>query len=228
MIRTTILHCKPEVNRPLENTLEFNLMLEIVPNLNFWLQFCLHTSSISRGEKTNRHSSRQSPSMTDSSKILDFFYHGELEVSLLTHFSQFWAKCLVFLETVMPKVYFNRVKKECFKTISCMCSVNSWKKVKVKSLSRVWLFATPWTVAHQAPQSLGFSRHEYGSGLPFPSPGNLPDPGIEPRSPALQADALTSEPPGKPCVTIRIGKEGTGSEKPVFLLEWKENQRTIK
>ena len=59
------------------------------------------------------------------------------------------------------------------------------------------LFATPWTVAHQAPLSMGFSRQEYWSGLPFPSPGDLPDPGIEPRSPALQADPLTSEPPGK-------------------------------
>ena len=70
--------------------------------------------------------------------------------------------------------------------------------MEVKSLSRVQLFATPWTVAHQAPPSMGFSRQEYWSGLPFPSPGDLPDPGIEPRSPALQADALTSEPPGKP------------------------------
>ena len=59
------------------------------------------------------------------------------------------------------------------------------------------LFATPWTVAHQAPPSMGFSRQEYWNGLPFPSPGNLPDPGIEPRSPVLQADALTSEPPGR-------------------------------
>ena len=71
-------------------------------------------------------------------------------------------------------------------------------KVKVKSLSRVQLFATPWTVAHQAPPSMGFSRQEYWSGLPSLSPGDLPDPGIEPRSPALQADALPSEPPGKP------------------------------
>ena len=54
-------------------------------------------------------------------------------------------------------------------------------KVKVKSLSRVGLFATPWTVAHQAPPSMGFSRQQYWSGLPFPSPGNLPNPGIEPR-----------------------------------------------
>ena len=58
------------------------------------------------------------------------------------------------------------------------------------------LFATPWTVAHQTSPSMEFSRHEYWSGLPFPSAGDLPDPGIEPRSPALQADALPSEPPG--------------------------------
>ena len=70
--------------------------------------------------------------------------------------------------------------------------------MKVKSLSRVRLFATPWTVAYQAPQSMESSRQEYWSGLPFPSLGYLPDPGIEPRSPALQADTLPSEPPGKP------------------------------
>ena len=69
--------------------------------------------------------------------------------------------------------------------------------VKVKLLSRIRLFVTPWTAAYQAPLSMGFSRLEYWSGLPFPSPGDLPDPGIEPGSPALQADALTSEPPGK-------------------------------
>ena len=61
-------------------------------------------------------------------------------------------------------------------------------KVKVKSLSHVRLFATPKTVAYQAPPSMGFSRQEYWSGLPFPSPGDLPDPGIEPGSPTLEAD----------------------------------------
>ena len=57
---------------------------------------------------------------------------------------------------------------------------------------------TSWTVAHWAPLSMKFSRQEYWSGLPFPSPGDLPDPGIQPGSPALQADSLPSEPPGKP------------------------------
>ena len=56
---------------------------------------------------------------------------------------------------------------------------------------------TPWTIAHQAPLTMEFSRQEYWSELPFPSPGNLPYPGIEPRSPVLEADALTSEPPGQ-------------------------------
>ena len=70
--------------------------------------------------------------------------------------------------------------------------------VKVKLLSHVGLFVTPWTVAYQAPPSVGFSRQEYWSGLPFASPGDLPNPGIEPGwSPTLQADALPSEPPGK-------------------------------
>ena len=74
----------------------------------------------------------------------------------------------------------------------------------VKSLSSVRLFATPWTVAYQAPPSMGFSRQEYWSGLPLPSPGDLPEPGIEPGSPAFQADALTSEPPGKPIAFLLI------------------------
>ena len=71
---------------------------------------------------------------------------------------------------------------------------------KVKWLRRAQLFVTPWTVAYQAPPSMGFSRQEYWSEVPFPSPGNLPSPGNEPGSPALQADALPSEPPGKPLV----------------------------
>ena len=63
---------------------------------------------------------------------------------------------------------------------------------------------TLWTVAGQAPQSMGFYRQEYWSGLPFPSPEDLPNPGIEPRFPTLQADALTSEPPGASKVMLKI------------------------
>ena len=75
----------------------------------------------------------------------------------------------------------------------------------VLSLSRVQLLVTLWTVAYKAPLSMGFSRQEYWSGLPFPSPGDLPNPGIKPRSPALQADALPSKPPGKQKVLLRPG-----------------------
>ena len=72
----------------------------------------------------------------------------------------------------------------------------------MKSLSCVRLFATPCTMAYQAPLCMGFSRQEYWSGVPFPSPGDLPNPGIEPRSPALQADAVLSEPLGKPAMAV--------------------------
>ena len=80
--------------------------------------------------------------------------------------------------------------------------------MKVKSLSHVLLFMTPWNIAYQASLSMGFSRQEYWSGVPFPSPGDLPDPGIEPLSPALRADALPSEPPGK----LDGRKPGVGRE----------------
>ena len=74
----------------------------------------------------------------------------------------------------------------------------------MKLLSYVQLFAIPWTVAYQGPLSMGFSRQEYWSELPFPSPGDLPNPEIKPRSPTLQADALPSEPPGKPPITNNV------------------------
>ena len=62
---------------------------------------------------------------------------------------------------------------------------------------------TPWTIGHQAPLSMGFPRQEYGNGLPFLSPGDLPNPGIEPRSPALLGDSLLTEPPGKSFIYCR-------------------------
>ena len=69
---------------------------------------------------------------------------------------------------------------------SFLANLKNFKdKKKVKSLSHVQLFAIPWTVAYNAPLSMGFSRKEYWSGLPYPSPGDLPNPGIEPGSPAL-------------------------------------------
>ena len=102
------------------------------------------------------------------------------------------------------KDHLKDIMKINWKELSCLRT--SWnrkkewmnERKKEKSLSCVWLFATPWTVAHQAPPSMEFSRQEYWNGLLFPSPGDLPDPGIEPGSPTLQADILLSEPPGNP------------------------------
>ena len=89
--------------------------------------------------------------------------------------------------------------KLCLSKSLIQFSVDGWSCVpswlfKVKSLSLVQLLATPWTVAYKAPLSMGLSKQEYWSGLPFPSPGDLPNPGIKPGSPALQTDALPSEP----------------------------------
>ena len=78
----------------------------------------------------------------------------------------------------------------CVCVCGCVCLLSHF--------SCVQLFATPWTVTLLSPLSVGFFRQQYWSGLPFPSPGNLPNPGIKPRYPALQADSLPFEPPGKP------------------------------
>ena len=87
----------------------------------------------------------------------------------------------------------------------------------VSLLSCVRLFVTPWTVVYEAPPSMGFSRQEYWSGLPFPSPGDLPDPGIKPQSPALQADTLPSKPPGKCSLGISNCLEEISSLSHCFL-----------
>ena len=102
--------------------------------------------------------------------------------------------------------------QECWEKYQITSDMQKGKWSEVKSLSRVQLFATPWTVAQQASPSMGFSRQEYWNGLPFPSPGDLPDPGIEPRSPAWQADALTSE----PC------RKGRGNKQPLHQSERRE------
>ena len=81
------------------------------------------------------------------------------------------------------------------------------EKKKLSCFSGVWIFATLWTVACQAPQSMGFSRQEHWNGLPFPSPGDLPDPGTEPESPvapALQADSLLPSHLGSPDIHIHV------------------------
>ena len=74
--------------------------------------------------------------------------------------------------------------------------------MSTQSLSRVWLIVTSWTVAHQAPLSMGFSRQEYWSGLPFPPPGDLPNPGLDPVSPVLGGRFFTAEPPNLFCFEL--------------------------
>ena len=89
-----------------------------------------------------------------------------------------------------------------------MAHLNQLYMTQCQLLSRVRLFVIPWTVAHQAPPSVEFSRQKYWrSGLPFPFPGDLPNAGIEPRSPTLQAGALLSEPPGKPMICDLSGQK---------------------
>ena len=102
---------------------------------------------------------------------------------------------------------------------SCRLSILALRKRKWL-LNHVRLFVTLWTVAHQAPLSMGFSKQEYWSGLPFPSPGDFSDPGIKAVSPALQADALSSEPSGKP-LHRKSTPHGYG-------LVWRSNQSILK
>ena len=96
----------------------------------------------------------------------------------------------------------NKVKAANFEGKCQMTSITVLRAcivvVVVQWLSHVRLIATPWTVACQVPLSMGFPRHEHSSGFPFPSPGDLPNLGIELKSPVLQADSLLTKPPGKP------------------------------
>ena len=110
----------------------------------------------------------------------------------------------------MPFYYWTERGNECSLNVCCKSSVCYNGMARASMLNHVWLCVTLWTVAHQAPLSMGFSRQEYWSGLPFPTPGDLPDPGIEPMSPvspALQADALQLSHLGSPCVTKKKKKK---------------------
>ena len=127
-------------------------------------------------------------------------------------------------------IHYYRNENQNYNVVSPHTTQN--KVDKVKSLSRVQLFVTPWTADYQVPQSMEFSRQEYWSGLPFPSPGDLTDSGIKPRSPTLQADILPSEPPGKPARMAVIKKStnnkrwrGCG-EKGTLLHHWRECKLT--
>ena len=138
------------------------------------------------------------------------------------HFCSFYffsKVCRINSEVILPlgPVKFSDQKKVLINTY--LLSLNKYRYLSIylwKLLSRVQLLATPWSVAHQAPLSMEFSRQEYYSGLLFPSPGDLSNSGIEPVSPSLNTDSLPSEPPGKPkyilkyvcvCVCVCVHQE---------------------
>ena len=100
-----------------------------------------------------------------------------------------------------------------FRLVAASCSFRCCCFVAVQSLSRVLLFATPWTVAHQAPLSVGFPRLEYWSGLPFLTPQDLPDPGIKPvflASPSLAGGFFTAVPAGRGLVSTQVSEIALG------------------
>ena len=121
---------------------------------------------------------------TISHTVAPFSYHQSFPASELSGMSRLFASGgqsieALALATILPN------KIQCWFPLGLIGLISFLSKVKVKSFSHVWLFATLWTVAHWAPPSMGFSRQEYWSVLPFPFPGALPHPGIEPWSPEL-------------------------------------------
>ena len=154
------------------------------------------TASISENRQPSTQAELASPLGPGSSTVR---YEPK---KIHTHTRETCVRVLMAASTIRNSSKWKQAKK------SITTRINKYyihMKVKVKSISRDQLFATPRTVAYHAPPSMGFSRPEYWSRLPFSSPRDLPEPRIEPRSPALQADALQSEPPGKPlCSRNRI------------------------
>ena len=133
--------------------------------------------------------------------------------SLLTHHIVLWLPIYLFVLDTGLKALCRLYSIPCW-VPSPSTFFGTWK-VKWKLLSRVWLFATPWTI-----QSMEFSRPEYWSGWLFSSPGDLPNPGTEPTSPALQVDSLLSEPPGKtsPLSSVFLAHDSHGRIlKPLFI-----------
>ena len=110
---------------------------------------------------------------------------------LFKNFPQF-----VVIHTVKGFQVINETEVDVFLEVPALSVIQ--RVCMISHFSRVQLFVTPWTVARQAPLSVDFSRQEYWGGLPFHSPGYLPNPGIIPRFPALQVDSLPPEPPGRP------------------------------
>ena len=141
-----------------------------------------------------------SPSENINDCLRSKFRGVKLRLTRLSTHTCLTPKCmLVLLE--LPSGHLGMKTKQISKLdvhfILCVCVCARARAHTLSHFSHVRLFVTPCTVAHRAPLSMEFSRQEYWSGLPFPSPGDLPDPWIEPGSPALQAGSLPSEPPRK-------------------------------
>ena len=119
-----------------------------------------------------------------------------------------WKKIMTNLDSILKSrditlpTKFCLVKAMVFPVVMYGCEKSEESESEVSQSCPT--LCNPWTVPHQAPPSMGFTRQECWKGVPFPSPGDLPDPGIKTGSPTFQADALTSEPPGKP-LDVRIG-----------------------
>ena len=133
----------------------------------------------------------------------------QLSSSVFGEYSS-WLKIAANWRWLFPSYFCSSFKtEEAFQHLVCVCVcvhiyTYMWSEVKWKWLSCILLFAFPWTETRQASLSMEFPRQKYWSGLLFPSPGELPDPGIEPGSPSLQADSLPSEPQGKPHLNVYI------------------------
>ena len=120
-------------------------------------------------------------------------------LNIINHYKMFkYVEQLEFSQWLLLGTHNDLASLENSLTVSYTVDI-VWKW---KSLSCVWLFATPWTVPRQVPLSMELSRQEYWSGVPFPPPGDLPNSGIKPRSPALREVSLLSEPPGKVNISL--------------------------
>ena len=131
---------------------------------------------------------------TWSSPFIQFFWGSDCSL-FMTSDLIFMMMCWSYTEKLLQVLL--ALQRNKWKYILDFVSSKFKKKNERWSLSHVQLFAIPWTIALQAPLSMEFSKKEYWSGLPFPSPGDLSDTGIKPRSPALQVDSLPSELPGE-------------------------------
>ena len=134
---------------------------------------------------------------------MDCLVHGVTKESDRTEQLSLYQKIFFFLIHKW-KCPAHLISNFCFRIMAYSSNFTSTLQNNIQQLccavvlSRVQLFAIPWTIVHQAPLSMEFSRQEYWSGLSFPTPGDLPNPGIEPGSPASQMDSLPAELPGKP------------------------------